>query len=254
MTCECHGWGAAGRPRHDLCSGAAATTSACVQCVCAMCAMREREWARGVADEPLCPPPRPTPCRRFLNISGDGKHRAGSSAQQASPLAVNALGGGHSTTSAYGRRNGASRCLPARGALPRHRRLTPNHAGFALPALYAAHTPLALPTVLPPASSRGLPSPTLSSVSMVPVARTGSYDQRALLANRSRRTGGEGVKETSRMVVDHLKVRGARRAAGTRSLVAVAGWVSKARRRSLVTRCWALPPLSRRATSSSTST
>ncbi|KAG2491374.1 hypothetical protein HYH03_010371 [Edaphochlamys debaryana] len=52
-------------------------------------------------------------------------------------------------------------------------------------------------------SSRGVPSPSLSSVSLVPVARTGSYDVR--VASRTRQNGGDGVIETSRLVVDHLK-------------------------------------------------
>ncbi|GIL76111.1 hypothetical protein Vretifemale_5833 [Volvox reticuliferus] len=52
-------------------------------------------------------------------------------------------------------------------------------------------------------SSRGAPSPSLSSVSLVPVARTGSYDVR--VASRTRQNGGDGVIETSRLVVDHLK-------------------------------------------------
>ncbi|GIL44787.1 hypothetical protein Vafri_2287 [Volvox africanus] len=52
-------------------------------------------------------------------------------------------------------------------------------------------------------SSRGAPSPSPSSVSLVPVARTGSYDVR--VASRTRQNGGDGVIETSRLVVDHLK-------------------------------------------------
>ncbi|GFR48549.1 hypothetical protein Agub_g10448 [Astrephomene gubernaculifera] len=52
-------------------------------------------------------------------------------------------------------------------------------------------------------SSRGAPSPSLSSVSLVPVARTGSYDVR--VASRTRNNGGDGVIETSRLVIDHLK-------------------------------------------------
>ncbi|KAG2438161.1 hypothetical protein HXX76_005769 [Chlamydomonas incerta] len=52
-------------------------------------------------------------------------------------------------------------------------------------------------------SSRGVPSPSCSSVSLVPVARTGSYDVR--VASRTRQNGGDGVIETTRLIVDHLK-------------------------------------------------
>ncbi|KAG2450773.1 hypothetical protein HYH02_004610 [Chlamydomonas schloesseri] len=51
--------------------------------------------------------------------------------------------------------------------------------------------------------SRGVPSPSCSSVSLVPVARTGSYDVR--VASRTRQNGGDGVIETTRLIVDHLK-------------------------------------------------
>jgi hypothetical protein len=59
--------------------------------------------------------------------------------------------------------------------------------------------------VLAAAGSRLGPSPSWSSVSLLPVARTGSYDVR--VGSRTRgHFGQEGVVETSRMVVDHLKV------------------------------------------------